>query len=243
MKHKIELKRTHDLDLYLKENRYDKPKEITKIISKKIGNKIKNGGATTALDIGCAAGEFVYHLHRQYPALKIDGVEPIKALIQKAKKINPSINFIQGSAENSKLLPKNTYDIITMQGVLSLFEDYQPSLSNIIKWLKPGGEAWVFGVFNPFPYDVWLQYRDYKSKGSKEFGWNMFSMTGVSNYLKTIGAKKITFETFTMPFEIKKNSKDLLRTWTIARSSSHSEFTNGLSINVNLKILNFTKPS
>ena len=60
----IKTKRTHD-SLYLEENRYENTKEMFKFIFKnafpKKIHKIQN---EDILDIGCAAGEFIYFLKK-----------------------------------------------------------------------------------------------------------------------------------------------------------------------------------
>ena len=57
----MKFKRTHD-KLYLKENRYDRPKEMFKFIFKK--SFIKKNANEVIGDFGCAAGEFLYFLNK-----------------------------------------------------------------------------------------------------------------------------------------------------------------------------------
>jgi hypothetical protein len=53
--------RTHD-KLYLKENRYKKPKEIFKFIYNLIKKSNHNKNKKVITDFGCAAGEFLFFL-------------------------------------------------------------------------------------------------------------------------------------------------------------------------------------
>ena len=95
----MKIKRTHD-KLYLKENRYDKPKEMFKFILKK--TFIKKNTNEVIGDFGCAAGEFLYFLNKKLNNKSLIGIDVRKDLLKKAKKFVPLANFIKGSVEKKK---------------------------------------------------------------------------------------------------------------------------------------------
>ena len=55
-------KRTHDKDLYLKESRYKNPKEIFQNAVSILSNSVELS-ELTCVDVGCAAGEYLYYLN------------------------------------------------------------------------------------------------------------------------------------------------------------------------------------
>lgn len=85
---KIKVKRNHDL-LYLKENRYENPKkkhkDLVKVILKLLP-EIKKIDMPIR-DIGCAAGELIYHLNKKTKSsITLAGYDIVNKLINKAKK-------------------------------------------------------------------------------------------------------------------------------------------------------------
>lgn len=73
------IKRIHD-NLYLKENKYKKPKEVFKQALKLIKKNLTIG------DYGCANGESSYFFKKNLKDSEIIGYDVLRPLIQKAKK-------------------------------------------------------------------------------------------------------------------------------------------------------------
>ena len=72
------------------------------------------------------------------------------------------------------------FDIISMFGVHSIFDDLT-WLKNIEISLSKNGFALLFGMFNPYPYDVLMRVGR-SGKEISEPGWNVFSKeTIISN--------------------------------------------------------------
>ena len=69
----MKVKRTHD-DLYLSEKRYKKPKQSFLEFLKLI-RPIKNKNILKVLDIGCANGELIFNLNRNYNFFEIVGYD------------------------------------------------------------------------------------------------------------------------------------------------------------------------
>ena len=86
-------------------------------------------------------------------------------------------------------------------------------------------------MFNPDPVDVIIKYRlskNYK-KSTFENGWNIFSKSSVSSFLKkNKEVKSFNFEEFEMPFHIKRQ-RDPVRSWTV-NLNKKKIMVNGLSI-------------
>ena len=176
--------RTHD-QLYLTAERHDKPKEMFKWIAVHAEARGALKKNKRVVDFGCAAGEFLYFLSRAYAGPIYMGVDVLDVLVEKARTRSPSVTWQSGSVLEPDLIAKNSIDTAFLSGVLSIFDDYQPALDNLISWTRPAGHIFVFGVFNPHPVDVWVKYRsvDEHAELHREPGWNVFSRKSIGAYL------------------------------------------------------------
>lgn len=232
--------RTHDKHIYLQENRYEQTKEAFKLLVNLAKESGVLKGRATVSDFGCAAGEFLYHLHHEVPNADCYGYDLLPELLDKAKAGVPGVTFLAGSVLDSNLLSPNSTDLAFMFGVHSIFEEFEPCISNLIKWTRPGGRVYILGLFNKFPVDVWVKYRmvDDPDHDHREPGWNIFSKTSVSKFLDdSVGSGNYTFTPFEMPFDLEPNPADPVRTWTFSDADGRRLFTNGLSLICNLEIL------
>ena len=220
--------RTHD-ELYLKKNRYNKPKEMFKFIKKKALKK--NTVNKKICDFGCAAGEFLFYLNKKNPKNEYTGIDIRQDLLEKAKQYIPEANFRQGSVLNKKVSKKNFFDISFLIGVHPIFDNFEECFSNLIYWTRSKGEIFICDMFNPNPVDVIIKYRLSKNYKINTFesGWNIFSKKSVINFLtKNKKVKSYKFEEFIMPFHLKRQ-KDPVRSWTVDMNKK-KVMVNGLSI-------------
>ena len=232
--------RTRDLGIYLKESRYDEPKEVFKLLASLARDcgVLREGSVVS--DFGCAAGEFLHYLSREIPEARYFGYDVVPALLEKAREHTPKVVFSIGSVLDKTLLAPASTDIAFMSSVHSIFDEFEPCLANLLHWTRKGGRIFIFGVFNPYPVDVWVTFRtaDHPDPAHREAGWNMFSKASVSRYLEaTLGVGKHTFIPFEMPFDLPPNSDDPVRSWTFLDGQNRRLFTNGLSLICNLEIL------
>ena len=98
----MKVKRLHD-HIYLKENRYKKPKEMFKFIERNAFKSTFNKKKELICDIGCAAGEFLYFLKKEYPHKSFTGVDLRKDLLNKAKRYVSGVKFLKGSVLRKSL--------------------------------------------------------------------------------------------------------------------------------------------
>jgi ubiquinone/menaquinone biosynthesis C-methylase UbiE len=226
-------KRTHD-SLYLKENRYEDTKEMFKFIFKNAFPKKKIYKNQDILDMGCAAGEFIYYLKKKLKkSNKIVGADVRFDLLKKARQNISGVTFLKKSVIDKRSFKKKIFDKIFMIGVHPIFDSFEKCFSNLIDWTKKNGEIYICDMFNPYPVDVILRYKltkNYNSK-SNETGWNIFSKASVSNFLKkNKKVKSISFTQFHMPFDLGVNKNDIVRSWTFKNIQKKRIMTNGLSI-------------
>lgn len=242
----METVREHD-KLYLSEQRYDRPKEAFKFMVE----RAKNGyGApapgTVICDIGCAAGEFAFYLQQLWPQAEIVGYDVRPDLVQRATQMVPKARFLGGSVLDPGMMPQASADIIFMAGVLSIFDDFRPSIDNILSWLKPGGFAVIFGIFNPAPLDVIIRSRQADADASEawETGWNVFSTASVETHLSRHAAKPVfSFQPFSIPIDLPRNPSDPLRSWTIDLGKEERLIVNGLCLVHHFMTLEIARPA
>jgi len=225
--------RTHDKAVYLQEDRYERPKEIFK----RAVELVREAGCLSAggvvCDVGCATGEFLYYFSREFPSAKCHGLEIVPELLDRAKQRVPGVEFRLGSVLDRAALPAEFADVTFLLGVHSIFDDVEPCLGNLLRWTRKGGRLLVFGLFNPFPLDVWVKYRsaDHPNPDHREPGWNIVSQASVSTYLDAqLGPGRHRFIPFELPFDLEPTPDDLVRTWTFQDARGRRLFTNGLSL-------------
>ena len=223
--------RTHDA-FYLKENRYEKPKQLHMDIIESVKKTIKNEQDTVICDFGCAAGEFAYALRKHFPGATIEGYDLLKELIAKAKHEVPNVAFHVGSITDRALCKANHSDYTLCTGVVSIFDSFEPVIDNLICWTKPGGHVFLHGLFNNYPVDVNIKYNlsaDYGS-GVAEAGWNIFSKQSVSAWLqKHPDVAAHGFTDFRIEVDLAPQD-DPVRSWTIKDENKHRLITNGLCL-------------
>lgn len=236
--------RNHDL-LYLKENRYKKPKEIFKFVLKLVKKINRNLNKKVIVDFGCAAGEFLFFLKSRINYnCKLIGFDHNNSLIQKAKNKVKNIIFLKKNILKLDKKYKNFSDISICIGVISIFDDFYKVINNLIFFTKKGIDQEGFIILhflsNDFNFDVNIKYSSSISK--KNFfhnkysdknrifqsGWNVLSKTTISNFLEYHPkVKKFTFHDFKINKNIRGNKEDPIRSWTI-KYNNRIRITNGL---------------
>ncbi len=237
------IKRIHD-KIYLRENNYEKPKQIHSLIcnlTKRSLNNSKNFDGTI-VDFGSGNGELLFNLQKTFPKAKLNGIEINKSLVKmssnKLKKNN--VKIFLGSVLNKRILKNNFSDISVSCGVLPIFDDYKLYLNNLIKFTKKKGKIFIASLFNNFPLDVYIKYqrsKDFK-KNFLESGWNIFSKETILKFLKkNKKIKKIYYKDFQLRKNLEKNVNDPVRSWTFRNKNGKLITTNGLSLILPTSIL------
>lgn len=242
----MKIVRDHD-KLYLSEHRYDDPKEMFKFMVHCVeqdGRALLAGAVVC--DVGCAAGELAYYLRKTWPQTRVIGYDLLPELVERARNVVEGAEFNTGSALDPGLMPESFADVIFMSGVLSIFDDYKVALTNLVSWLKPGGRAIVFGVFNPEPVDVIIRSRASEAGDDTpwETGWNVFSTQSIRGFLgKSPARPEVAFYPFRLPFDLPQNADDPLRSWTIPLADGNRMIVNGLCLVHHFMALEIRRPS
>ena len=222
----IKKKRLHD-EIYLKSNRYKKPKESFKLLYKILKKKLSNNKNYRLLDVGCANGELLFFLHQKFSNIEFCGIDVRNDLIKLAKKKCSSdiyfkrLDYTQNQNFNKK------FDIIISSGVIGIFDNLDIFFKNIKKNMRKKTTLFLFSNFNNYDFDIFSAYKDLNSKNNNyQSGWNIWSIKTIQKYFKK---KKIIKHLFNIKFDVRQNKKDLVRTWTI-KINKKRYFTNALGL-------------
>lgn len=142
----------------------------------------------SVLDYGCGTGEFVNYLEKQH--IKAEGFEPTSVAFQKAKKNGICVH-------NDIKTIAHTFDAITLFHVLEHVEDYEETISELLKRLKPKGII-AIAVPNYKSYDANYYKEKWAAWDVPRHLWH-FSKTDIENIAKRNKLKVIKIES--MPFD------------------------------------------
>ena len=183
------------------------------------------------VDFGSADGQLLYQFNNQKKyKFKIEGVEPMKKLLQKAKKNVTNAKFKIGSVLDKSLYKKSSIVIAVSTVVFSIFKDHKKFLGNMIA-----------SIFNNDDYDVSVDYKkssqDNFNKSNKITGWNIFSKKTISLFLKGKKIKRFKFIDFNFKINVKYNKNKPYNLWTKKLKNDKLISVNGLSLILDQKFL------
>ncbi len=109
-------------------------------LTKRLAEKIRIFPGDTVLDVACGLGESAKFLTGEYGATVL-GIDLSRKIVEAAKSAAPGLSttFLVGDGE---LLPfrDNTFTNVVSECSMCLMQDYQGTLSEIFRILKPGGK-------------------------------------------------------------------------------------------------------
>lgn len=225
------MKRTHD-NFYLSENN-----KIVKDSFVAVADVISRQNFSSVADVGCATGAFPRYLKSRFPNNEIEGIEYLDTLLAKASKDFPDISFMKGNVLDKESVSKR-FDVITMLGVLCIFDDYHIVLKNVLSWLKPKGRLILHNMINEYDMDVFIKYRNSNinyDASELESGWNIISKKSLELAVKNNNAKLVSCENFSIQVSLKKQ-KDVMRSWTEDNIAGNKDIFNALHIKQPFKI-------
>lgn len=224
--------RTHD-KFYLSEDRNAPIKDSFRMIADHIEREFAQDlrGLHMA-DIGCAVGVFPNYISERFPDLKIVGCEYDNDLLAVAEISFPHIEFRQFDVTNPLSCVDDAFDIITLCGVLSIFDRGEEVIGNLLRWVRPGGKIFIFNMFNPNDLDVFIRYghSDRLDRQLLESGWNIPSRATIKKFLNDQGYYDISFDPFEISLNLDRKPSDPVRSWTEQYMDGRRFITNGLCI-------------
>jgi cyclopropane fatty-acyl-phospholipid synthase-like methyltransferase len=213
----------HD-PFYVAEDHFTEPKEYFKDALRRIAPHMTTT-TPTVLDIGCAAGDFLRLCAREYQTARLGGLDAFEENTREAQRRLPKGEFIVADMNGQPgSMPPRQFDVVTMLGVHSIFSS-ENWISNFAGFLKPGGFGLIFGMVNPYPYDVFVDLRKSGSTTS-EYGWNSWSFSTIERRLASERCSS-EVEYWFIPIDVKPRPDNPLRAWTVALADGHRMQVNG----------------
>jgi SAM-dependent methyltransferase len=200
---------------------------------------IKNNPPQTLLDIGCASGDFLFQLLEANLNIQAIGIDKSSALIKLAKKRlgkrpNPQFHRLDILSPKdrpllSRLL-KTQAEVITILGTLHTFHDFTPILQPLIS--NPSTKKIIIhSPFNPDPVNVRVFHQDLSSPNKTyQSGYNIFSITTVSRFLKRYRVKNFKFIPFVMDKTLIKNPNHPMFNYHLIDKNGKKWLTNGAGL-------------
>lgn len=192
------------------------------------------------LEIGCACGDFLGILNKDFPHHEFTGLDINKSLIEEASLRYPSISFLNKDFLSLREFKFNKYDIVYSLTVHSLFDDIYYFLMKIYNILNSQGIGIIFGLFNPNPIDVYIKAYHTSKPKIQVPGWNFISRKSLSNFLEK---NKIKYKFITYEQQSIKNSDDNneFSSWTQELKDGSFQIINGLGLIHHFELLTIYK--
>lgn len=213
-------------ETYLGENRADPEKDIFYFFKQML--QADGLSSKRFLDMGCATGDLLTFLGRNYPDAQLAGID-IEAKLIDVARLRPELSKAQLLVGDILNMMVGKYDVVTSFGTLGIFDSFEPLLENLVANTAPGGRVYVQGLLNPDDIDVRIAYRDNLHGLNWMRGFNIFSRAQVDRWAIRRGLKA-NFTDFRMTSFLPK--RDLLphRAHSLDLADGTRRTTNGLCL-------------
>ena len=214
-------------EIYLKRSKYYRPKENFKMLIELLKKEKKNK-SFTLLDIGCANGELLFNLKKNFKYSNLMGIDVDQSLLDKAKKICPKDIKFSKNDISKKNLKIGKFDFVICCGVLSIFKDGNKILKNLLSQLKPNGRIFIFDSLNKYYYNLHIVAENSRNNKTELFYKNVYSIQFIKKFfLKK--KKKFKLIPFYLKTNLKKNKNNYIYNWT-ENLSGKKIVTSGLGL-------------
>ncbi|MBI4677678.1 MAG: class I SAM-dependent methyltransferase [Elusimicrobia bacterium] len=230
-------RRIADEGIYLKEDRYDRPKEYFKLIGRRMAEDLRPGDRDV-LDVGCATGELIHYLKGRWPGLAYTGVDVSARMIKQARARLPDCRFEVGSLTAARGLGTRRFDVVICAGTLQIFDDLARPMARLARVVRPGGRLYIFTIVNWGSVDLITRYRDRRHRpGVWQKGWNIFSREAFEEAIRAAGRRaRLRWDDFRMSFSLAAQ-KNPMRTWTVPLGREPFQLVNGAGMIIDLALL------
>ena len=199
-------------EIYLKRSRYSSPKENFKTLIKLL-KKEKQNKNFSLLDIGCANGELLFNIKKNFKKSNLMGIDVDQSLLNKAKKIcTKDIKFLKKDI-SKKDLKIGKFDFVICCGVLSIFKDGKNILKNLLLQLKPGGKIFIFDSLNKYYYNLHVIAENFRNDKSDLLYKNVYSLQFIEKFFVE-NKKKMKIIPFYLKKNLTRNNKHYIYNWT-----------------------------
>jgi SAM-dependent methyltransferase len=205
------------------------PKYMFVRMAEIIGQSMPKEDARSLLDVGAASGAFLRYMKACCPAWTFTGLDFDPKLIENARQLSSDVNYLVGDANRMDALASSSFDVVTMIGTHSIFDDFRTSFAECIRVAKANGKVVVTGLFNNYPVDALIYWR-YGGKFDDAWhpGYNLFSKASLAAFLESHPrVNGFAFEPFNFPLDLEPR-EDVIRSWTEKDSDGERYLRNGI---------------
>lgn len=227
---------------YIAEGWRAQPKESFKALAAHISAQ-RPPSTGRLLDVGCATGELLGFLAGSFPGLELVGADVFEDLLVTGRRLLPAAQFVNASALELPGEFRESFDVVTAVGVMSIFDDEQllRFWQGLLDATRLGGMIAVLSPLNEYGVDTLVQHRK-RRDGQRldwETGWNVFSTDTIIETLAGLG-QQVSFERFVFK-PVLEPRPDPVRTWTLPTQKNPHQLTNGLKLLVDHYFMLVTK--
>ncbi len=180
------------------------------------------------LDVGCATGDLLAFIGRNYPDAQLTGVDIDTKLIDVAR-LRTELSKAQLLVADGLNAAVGKFDVVTSFGTLGIFDNFEPLLENLVANTAPGGRVYVQALLNPDDIDVRIAYRDNLNGLDWMRGFNIFSRAQVNRWASMRGLKA-DFADFRMTSFLPKRESLPHRAHSLDLADGTRRTTNGLCL-------------
>ncbi|MDZ7736291.1 MAG: class I SAM-dependent methyltransferase [Gammaproteobacteria bacterium] len=210
---------------YISRDRYEHPKEDFKTIGRNLAELFASDSELEAADIGCANGELLYYLRKQFPNWKLTGYDRNLEFLDTGRNF-PGLRDVElQQAELQDI--EGSYDVVIATCFLPLFPEIEAPLDKLLSLCREGGYLLATGLFNPYDIDVRVQYLDHTMP---EPEWitdsSRHSQRRIREWLEP-RVQSIEFTECTYDLDLSPNPDNPARVWTFRDAEGNSILING----------------
>ena len=218
--------------IYLETDYFKEEKEVFKFVFNTI-KKDLGEEEISILDYCGARGEFIYHAAKRLNSNRLVAFDFDPNLVESGQEYIGNAELLEGDAKTFDY-PYKEFDVTTILGSISLFDDLNVVLDNMKSHTRAGGYIYIFGKVNPNGMDVRLTYRNHVM-GLDWQKSNYHSFESISEIAKNLELQIIRNEVFEYSRD-DKPQKDPLRAWT-ENISNKKMFMNGTGMVYDLTLI------
>jgi ubiquinone/menaquinone biosynthesis C-methylase UbiE len=153
-------------------------------------------GATRVLDVGCGTGKQLAANRRQYPSMRLVGVDLSGGMLRVARAREPRVAWIHGDAQ-ALPIASAAFDYATNQFSYPHIGDPRRFVAEVFRALRPGGR-FVLTNIDPWSMTDWALYRYFPEAFARD-ARDFLPVDRLTSLLASAGFDPVTATTVDWP--------------------------------------------